>query len=99
NRRLFLYYTAAGDERIARLSRFTLTPDGMLDPNSEKVVLSWEHDVASHMGGGMAWEPGTGNLLLAVGENSIPTQFAPIHWTQPGGRPEDSQRTAANTND
>lgn len=98
-RRLFLYYTAAGDERIARLSRFNLGPDGMLDPSSEKVLLSWEHDVASHMGGGMAWEPGTGNLLLAVGENSIPTQYTPIHWTEPGGRREDSQRTAANTND
>lgn len=99
SRRLFLYYTAAGDERQARLSRFTLAADGSLDPGSEVVVMSWEHDVASHMGGGMAWEPGTGNLLLTVGENSVPTQYTPIHWTEPGGRREDSQRTAANAND
>ncbi|HEX6069522.1 MAG TPA: PQQ-dependent sugar dehydrogenase, partial [Longimicrobiaceae bacterium] len=99
NRRLFLYYMAAGDQRVARLSRFTLRPDGALDPASEIVVLSWPHDVASHMGGGMAWEPGTGNLILTVGENSVPTQYTPIHWTEAGGRREDSQRTAANTND
>lgn len=98
-RRLFLYYTAAGDQRVARLSRFTLAADGTLETASERVVLSWPHDVASHMGGGMAWEPGTGNLLLSVGENSIPTQYTPIHWTEPDGRREDSQRTAANTND
>ena len=98
SRQLYLYYSAA-EERVARLSRFRLTSAGALDDGSEEVILSWEHDVASHMGGGMAWQPGTDNLLLSVGENSVPTQYTPIHWTEEGGRREDSQRTSANTND
>src|SRR5690606_6778546 len=98
NRRLFLYYTAAGEERIARLSRFVLDTQGQLDMASEQVLLSWEHEVASHMGGGMKWQPGTGNLLLAVGENTIPTQYTSIHW-EAGEKRQDSQRTSANTND
>ena len=98
SRRIYLYYTAA-EERIARLSRFQVDAAGRLDLDSEAVILSWEHDIASHMGGGMIWEPGTDNLLLAVGENSVPTQYTPIHWTEEGGRREDSQRTSANTND
>ena len=30
------------------------------------------------------------DLILTVGENSVPTQYTPIHWTEPGGRREDA---------
>jgi cytochrome c len=97
-RQLYLYYHAAGDVREARLARFTLGADGQLDPRSEVVLLRWSHDVASHFGGGMAWDA-QGNLYLSTGDNSDATQYAPIRWTNPGGRGQDSQRSAGNTND
>lgn len=99
-RHIYLYYQVPGEVRESRLSRFTLSTDDQLDLGSEIVLLSWPHEVASHMGGGMIWDPrGTGDLYLATGENSTPTQYSPLLWTNPGGAGQDAQRTAGNTND
>jgi cytochrome c len=97
-RRLYLYYSAPGDVREMRLSRFTVTDRDSLDLSSEIVVMRWPHEVASHMGGGMTWDA-AGNLYLTVGDNSNATQYNPIHYTNEGGKGQDSQRSAANSND
>ena len=100
-RRLFVYYSAPGDVREMRLSRFSLAAHGTaesIDPRSEVVLMRWPFDLVSHMGGGMVWDS-AGNLYLATGENSEPTQYNPVHWTTEGGKGQDSQRTTANSND
>jgi cytochrome c len=90
--------------REMRLSRFTLTnPTGRdtserIDVASEVVLLRWPYERAAHVGGGMAWDS-TGNLYLTIGENTQPTQYSPVVWTNEGGREQDSQRTSANSND
>ena len=103
---MYLYYStppdsARGREREMRLSRVTLAPGDSgerIDLGAEVVMMRWPYQVAAHMGGGMAWDS-AGNLYLTVGENSEPTQYNPVHWSSPGGRGQDSQRSAANTND
>jgi cytochrome c len=100
SRQLYLYYSAAetGDAHEYRLARFTLGADDRLDPRSEVVLLRWPHDVASHFGGGMVWDA-RGNLYLSTGDNSDATQYATIRYTNPGGKGQDSRRSAGNTND
>ena len=96
---LYVYYSFAHPEEEMRLSRFRLADDRAIDPASEVILLRWPADLAaSHMGGGMAWD-NLGNLYLSTGDNSDATQYTPIHWANEGGRAEDAQRTAANTND
>ena len=97
-RRLYVYYSAPGDVREMHLSRFTLSTKDSLDLGSEIVMMRWPHEVASHMGGGMTWDA-AGNLYLTVGDNSDATQYNPIHFSNPGGKGQDSQRSAANSND
>ena len=97
-RHLYVYYSAPGDVREMRLSRITLGADDSLDLGSEVVMMRWPHEVASHMGGGMAWDA-SGNLYLTVGDNSMATQYNPVHWTNEGGAGQDAQRSAANSND
>ena len=96
---LYVYYSFAHPEEEMRLSRFRLADDRAIDPASEVILLRWPADLAaSHMGGGMTWD-NHGNLYLSTGDNSDATQYTPIHWENEGGRAEDAQRTAANTND
>ncbi|HEX6058010.1 MAG TPA: PQQ-dependent sugar dehydrogenase [Gemmatimonadaceae bacterium] len=98
---IYAYYSAPGEAREMRLSRFTIPErDGgeRIDLASEVVMLRWPWDRASHMGGGMVWDA-AGNLYLSTGENSEPTQYNPVHWTTEGGAGQDAQRTAANSND
>ena len=97
-RQLYLYFSPASDSGEMRLSRFTLTPLDSIDLESEVVVMRWSADVTSHAGGGMTWDA-RGNLYLATGDNSEATQYGPVHWTNPGGKAQDAQRTSANTND
>ncbi|MEX0884431.1 MAG: PQQ-dependent sugar dehydrogenase, partial [Cyclobacteriaceae bacterium] len=100
-RLLFLYYSAQEDKgAFMRLSRFTLDEKGMMTPGSEEVLLKipWEQPDGEHFGGGMCWDL-EGNLLLSVGGDSAPTQYAPLAFTNDGGRGQDSGRTAGNTND
>jgi cytochrome c len=97
-RHLYLYYSAPPDGRVMRLSRFTLGADDRLDLESEAVMMRWPVEVASHMGGGMTWDA-NGNLHLTTGDNSAATQYTPVHWTNEGGKGQDAQRSAANSND
>ena len=96
--RIYVYYSAPGDVREMHLSRFTLNRKDSLDLGSEIVMMRWPHEVASHMGGGMTWDA-AGNLYLTVGDNSDATQYNPIHFSNEGGKGQDSQRSAANSND
>jgi cytochrome c len=98
SRQMYLYYSAPPDGREMRLSRFTLGADDRLDLKSEVVMMRWPAEVASHMGGGMTWDA-SGNLHLTTGDNSEATQYNPVHWTNDGGKGQDSQRSAANSND
>lgn len=101
NGQVFLYYSARDDKgAFMRLSRFTLNQSGMLDPGSEVILLKipWEQPDGEHFGGGMCWDL-DGNLLLSVGGDSAPTAYAPLPFTNEGGRGQDSGRTAGNTND
>jgi cytochrome c len=99
SRRIYFYYSFVdGETRESRLSRFTLGADDRLDPASEKVLLRWPIDTRGHMGGGMTWDA-QGNLYLATGDNSEATQYAPLRFSEPGGKGQDGMRTAANTND
>ncbi|MEO8563089.1 MAG: PQQ-dependent sugar dehydrogenase [bacterium] len=97
-RQLYVYYSAPGDVREMHLSRLTITAKDSLDLSSEIVMMRWPHEVASHMGGGMTWDA-NGNLYVTVGDNSNATQYNPIHWTNERGKGQDSQRSAANSND
>src|SRR5687767_3376472 len=97
-RQLFLHYSTASKPSEMRLSRFTLTQLDSIDPRSEIVLMRWPYEVASHFGGGMTWDA-KGNLYLTTGDNSDATQYNPVHWTNEGGKGQDAQRTAANSND
>ncbi|WP_225000068.1 PQQ-dependent sugar dehydrogenase [Cesiribacter sp. SM1] len=101
SRQLYLYYSALEDKgEIMRLSRFTLGTDNKLNMASETVLLRipWEQPDGHHFGGGMAWDE-QGNLYLSVGCDTAPTQYAPLPFTNEGGRGQDGARTAGNTND
>ena len=97
-RQFFVYYSSQGASSEMRLSRFTLSPRDSVDLSSEKVLMHWTYENASHFGGGMTWDA-QGNLYLTTGDNSEATQYNPIHWTNEGGKAQDAQRTAANSND
>lgn len=94
----YVYYSAPGDVREMRLSRFTLSAADSIDLRSEIVMMRWPYEVASHMGGGMTWDA-AGNMYLTVGDNSDATQYNPVHFSNEGGKGQDSQRSAANSND
>ena len=96
--KLYAYYSAPGDLREMHLSRFTVNTKDSLDLKSEIVLLRWPHEIASHIGGGMTWDA-AGNMYLTVGDNSDATQYNPIHFSNPGGKGQDSQRSSANSND
>jgi cytochrome c len=95
-RHIYLYFSR--DSAEMRLSRFTLTARDSIDLGSEIVLMRWNWEDASHVGGGMTWDA-QGNLYLTTGDNSQATQYNPVHWTTEGGKGRDAQRTSANTND
>ncbi|HSI76573.1 MAG TPA: PQQ-dependent sugar dehydrogenase [Lunatimonas sp.] len=100
-RQIFLYFSAAEDKgEYMRLSRFDLDEEGRLDTGSEVVVLKifWEQPDGQHFGGGMTWDQ-DGNLILSVGCDTAPSQYAPLAFTNEGGRGQDSGRSAGNSND
>ncbi|SHN25614.1 cytochrome c [Cyclobacterium lianum] len=101
NRQLFLYYSALEDKgEYMRLSRFTLDGSGQMLSDTEVILLQvpWEQPDGEHFGGGMCWDL-DGNLLLSVGGDSAPTAYAPLPFSNEGGRGQDSGRTAGNSND
>ena len=106
NHFLYLYHSLPTDTApiYFHLSRYTLTETGAIDLASEKVLL--EIPVArlggGHHGGSMAWDE-EGNLFLSTGDSSAPHPsdgFAPLdERPTPESRDQDSQRSAANTDD
>ncbi|GAB3716430.1 hypothetical protein GCM10027592_57720 [Spirosoma flavus] len=85
------------------ISRFTVSKNGLLNLQSEKVLLAIPHKNADgiHTGGGLLFDPrGTGDLFITVGDNTSPraTLYAPID-ERPGRELFNAQRTAANTAD
>ncbi|MDQ2665909.1 MAG: PQQ-dependent sugar dehydrogenase, partial [Gemmatimonadota bacterium] len=97
-RHIYIYSSAPGDIREMHLSRVTLGARDVVDLKSEIVMMRWPFEVTSHMGGGMTWDA-AGNLYLTVGDNSSATQYNPVHFSNAGGKGQDSQRSAANSND
>lgn len=75
NRRVFAFYTAEPPEdadsavdHVNVVSEFTVTEDGAgVDPNSEKVLLSFEQEGGSHAAGQLAFEL-EGTMLVFVGD-------------------------------
>jgi glucose/arabinose dehydrogenase len=59
-------------ESWTRLSRFALRPaDGVIDPASERVMISQRRRNTDHMGGGMFFHPGDGFLYLGIGDGGL----------------------------
>ncbi|WP_275001450.1 PKD domain-containing protein [Promicromonospora iranensis] len=100
-------YLLWSDPDVARmnLSRFTMGPDSIIDPASEKRLLDFtiwrgEGRANSHMAGSLAMGP-DGDLYVATGDNADPFDqqgYTPID-ERPGRRAWDAQATSANTND
>ncbi|WP_208297325.1 ThuA domain-containing protein [Actinophytocola oryzae] len=103
NKWIYLYYSPNTAESVDQLSRFTVNTDSTLDLASEKVVMKVpvQRSQCCHHGGGMVFDPGTGDLWLANGDNTNPFDsdgYAPID--ERAGRSDwDAQKSAANTND
>lgn len=106
NRWIYVFYAHPGmQDSIGdyHISRFSITENNMLDPASEKILLKIPHLNADgiHTGGGMLFDPrGSGDLFIAVGDNSSPraTLYSPLD-ERPGRELFNAQRTAANSND
>ena len=94
---VYLYWSPDGGVGH-RLSRFTLVGD-TLDLDSEQVLLEipTQHEHNGHEAGSMTWDP-AGNLYLATGDNTLPSEYAPID-ERPGNEAADAQRSSGNTND
>lgn len=102
---LYLYHSAPitdppppGPPGRNTLSRFTVLPDGTLDPASRRDILEVPSErQCCHEGGGLAFAP-DGTLFLSVGDNTDPfpaAGYAPID-ERPGRERENAQRTAQN---
>jgi cytochrome c len=99
NHFVYVYYTHATDAKH-ELARFTESA-GKLADASKVVVLSvpgvrWSNQ--HHSAGSLAFGP-DGNLYLSTGENVDPTVSEGFASTNEAKRLEDTQATAANTND
>jgi len=91
---IYVNYAGPVTPREMRLSRFTLGANDQIDLASEKIMLRWFWEPATHMGGGMAWD-GKGNLYLATGDDTGATQYS----SGLGPTGADASRTSSNTND
>ncbi|MEU4658745.1 ThuA domain-containing protein [Streptomyces sp. NPDC023723] len=93
----------AKSDGVNRLSRFVLSPNGTLDPASEKKVLdvAASRGICCHVGGDIDFDA-DGNLYLSTGDDSNP--FASDGFTPIDERPDrnpafDARRSSGNTND
>jgi glucose/arabinose dehydrogenase len=66
NHQVWLYYSASSPKRTV-LSRFTAALDGVLDPDSELVVLEVEQPYTNHNGGSVRFGPDR-MLYLGLGD-------------------------------
>lgn len=99
NHFVYVYYTHATEAKH-ELVRYTEN-GGKLAESSRKIVLTvpgvrWENQ--HHSAGSLAFGP-DGNLYLATGENVDPTVSQGYASVNEAKRLEDTQATAANTND
>ncbi|TDC48364.1 ThuA domain-containing protein [Jiangella ureilytica] len=84
---------------VNRLSRFTLTGEGLTE---EKVMLdvTVQREQCCHEAGSLEFDK-DGNLYISTGDDTNPFEsqgYAPID-ERPGRQPFDAQRSSANTND
>lgn len=99
NHFVYVYYTHLTEARH-ELARFTES-GGKLADATKKIVLTvpgvrWQNQ--HHSAGSLAFGPGA-NLYLATGENVDPTLSQGYASVNEARRLEDTQATAANTND
>ncbi len=103
NRHVFIMHSPnPADADVDRLSRFTVSADGLsIDPASEVVVLDVpvQRETCCHAGGALEFDS-QGNLFLTTGDNTNPFEsqgYTPID-ERPGRAAFDAQRSSANTN-
>src|SRR5690625_1477233 len=102
NRWVYLYYSPAGEESVNRLSRMVLEEGGMLNEESEQIILEipTQRIYCCHSAGYLFFDQ-EGLLYLSVGDNTNAEEaegYIPID-ERPGRELADDQATAANTND
>ena len=99
NHQLYVTYQPASPD-VTNISRFTLA-NGVLDPGSEKILLSWpvQKNYCCHTGGGMQFDA-KGDLWLSVGNDTRnPGHGNVIGYVDETNPDADDQGHAANTND
>jgi glucose/arabinose dehydrogenase len=99
---LYIYHTPAV-MGTTQISRFTVTDEKLA--NQKKILEIPRTRVGSghderHAGGGMSWNSRTGDLYLAVGDDTYPFGDRSIYGPRdPDNAYSNALRTAANTND
>jgi len=68
-----------------RLARFTMKPDGTIDPNSELVLIHQKSGTVWHNGSGMFFHPGDGFLYVVNGDDFITTNAQRINYSLHSG--------------
>lgn len=103
NQWLYVFYSAPQEAYSYHISRFKLNDLGMLDFDSERIILKVheEYSESNHTGGSLAFDQ-DGNLYIAIGDNTNPFGdshgYAPIDERE-GRIDYDAQRSSGNTND
>lgn len=103
NHWIYVFYSAPSQAFNYHLSRFTLNNEGLINYESEKILLkiNKEHSESNHTGGSLAFDP-EGNLFIAIGDNTNPfgdsKGYAPLD-ERPGRIDFDAQRSSGNTKD